>query len=94
MDDATAQVTDKGLDAIVAFADGIGPSKLLIASDPALVARAHQRGLAVHAWTFRVDDVGEGYATFEDEIAAYYGKLGLDGLFTDFPDRARKWLDR
>jgi glycerophosphoryl diester phosphodiesterase len=93
-DDAAAQVTAAGLDAIAAYADGIGPSKVLIAHDPALVARAHQRGLTVHSWTFRVDDVGKGYATFEDELEAYYRRFEVDGLFTDFPDRARKWLDR
>jgi glycerophosphoryl diester phosphodiesterase len=92
-DDAAARVTDAGLDQVVAFADGIGPSKVLIASDPALVERAHRRGLAVHSWTFRVDDVDQAYATFEDEIAAYYDRFGVDGLFTDFPDRARSWVD-
>jgi glycerophosphoryl diester phosphodiesterase len=47
----------------------------------------------VHAWTFRVDDLGAGYPSFEDELSAFYGTFGLDGVFTDFPDRARKWLD-
>ena len=92
-DDAAPLLTDAGLDEIRAFADGIGPYKLLIERDPTLVARAHRRGLAVHSWTFRADDVGSGYATFEDELRAFYEKFGVDGLFTDFPDRARSWLD-
>jgi glycerophosphoryl diester phosphodiesterase len=92
-DDAAPLLTDAGLDEIRAFADGIGPYKLLIERDPTLVARAHQRGLAVHTWTFRADDVGSGYGTFEDELRAFYEKFGVDGLFTDFPDRARSWLD-
>ena len=92
-DDAAPRVTAAGLDEIAAFANGIGPSKLLIERDPGLVARAHGRGLAVHTWTFRADDVGAGYAVFEDELRAFYEKFGVDGLFTDFPDRARSWLD-
>ena len=47
----------------------------------------------MHPWTFRADDLGKGYPTLEDELAAFYGRYRVDGLFTDFPDRARKWLD-
>ena len=43
--------------------------------------------------TFRVDDLGSGASTFEDELDLFYSQLGVDGLFTDFPDRARAWLD-
>jgi glycerophosphoryl diester phosphodiesterase len=92
-DDAAPRLTDAGLDEIAAFADGIGPAKVLIARDRTLVERAHRRGLTVHTWTFRADDVGTGFATFEDELGAFYGTYGVDGLFTDFPDRARGWLD-
>ena len=92
-DEAAPRLTDAGLDEIKTFADGIGPAKALIESDPALVRRAHRRGLVVHPWTFRADDLGKGYASLEDELAAFYGRYGVDGLFTDFPDRARKWLD-
>ena len=58
-----------------------------------LVERAHRRGLLVHPYTFRADDIGKGHATFDDELAAFYGRFGVDGLFTDFPDLARRWLD-
>ena len=92
-DEAAPQLTDAGLDEIRTFADGIGPAKALIERDPALVRRAHRRGLVVHPWTFRADDLGEGYASLEAELAAFYGGYGVDGLFTDFPDRARKWVD-
>ena len=49
-----------------------------------VVEAAHQRGLLVHTWTFRDD--ASGYA-FKDPKAemAYYMKLGVDGVFTDFP---------
>lgn len=54
-----------------------------------VVEDAHERGLLVHTWTFRDDNIGYqlGYATPEAEYAAYYA-LGVDGVFSDFPDTA------
>jgi glycerophosphoryl diester phosphodiesterase len=92
-DDPPPRLDDAALEEIAGFANGIGPSKLLIESDPSLVERAHRRGLLVHPYTFRADDVGKGHATFDDELAAFYGRFAVDGLFTDFPDLARRWLD-
>lgn len=92
-DETADRLTESGLREIAGFADGIGPYKELVEQRPDVVAWAHAAGLAVHPWTFRADDVGEGFDRLEDELAAYYGKLDVDGLFTDFPDRARHWLD-
>jgi glycerophosphoryl diester phosphodiesterase len=96
MSDA-AMVTGDGLKTIAAYADGIGPEKQLVqpvnaggtlgtATD--LVARAHAAGLLVHVWTLRIDkaflpagykgDAGAEFLRFRD--------LGVDGIFTDFPD--------
>ena len=49
-----------------------------------VIELAHARGLLVHTWTFRNDASGYG---FSDPLAemAYYMRLGVDGLFTDFP---------
>jgi glycerophosphoryl diester phosphodiesterase len=93
-DDGAPRLTDAGLADIATFADGIGPAKVLLEQDASLVERAHRHRLAVHPYTFRADDVPAQYASFENELASFYGKLGVDGLFTDFPDRARRWLDR
>ena len=49
-----------------------------------VVERAHSKGLLVHTWTFRNDASGYGFADPKEEMA-YYMKLGVDGLFTDFP---------
>ena len=46
---------------------------------------AHSLGLLVHTWTFRNDASGYGFADPQTEMA-YYFSLGVDGLFTDFPD--------
>ncbi|MGB7757175.1 MAG: glycerophosphodiester phosphodiesterase [Salinisphaera sp.] len=84
-----AWITPAGLDAIATYADGIGPDKALIAaSDGAVVRAAHERGLLVHPYTFRADELGEGYAELAAELSAYYFDYGVDGLFTDFCDIA------
>jgi glycerophosphoryl diester phosphodiesterase len=57
-----------------------------------LIDRAHDRGLLVHTWTFRDDAFPSGYEGGPvDEYLAMY-KLGIDGVFSDFPDTA--WAAR
>ena len=50
-----------------------------------VIAAAHAAGLLVHTWTFRNDASGYGFADPQAEMT-YYLKLGVDGVFTDFPD--------
>jgi glycerophosphoryl diester phosphodiesterase len=50
-----------------------------------VIAAAHANGLLVHTWTFRNDASGYGFADPKAEMAYYLG-LGVDGVFTDFPD--------
>ncbi len=49
-----------------------------------VIELAHQKGLMVHAYTFRNDASGYGFSDPKAEMT-YYFRLGLDGLFTDFP---------
>jgi len=82
---------------IATYADGIGPWKPYIASfagssrapiTTSLIADAHAAGLLVHAYTFRNDALPPQY---EGRPASEYNQfyvLGVDGLFTDFPDTA------
>ncbi|WP_342130771.1 glycerophosphodiester phosphodiesterase [Hydrogenophaga sp. OTU3427] len=49
-----------------------------------VIEAAHERGLMVHTWTFRDDASGYGFKDPKAEMAAYI-KLGVDGVFTDFP---------
>jgi glycerophosphoryl diester phosphodiesterase len=92
-------ITPKGLADIAAYADGIGPFKRLIVpesddktlkSPTTLVADAHAAGLLVHPYTFRSEAqyLAKDYA--EDPAAEYrqFLGLGIDGLFSDFPDTA------
>jgi glycerophosphoryl diester phosphodiesterase len=98
-----SMVDAAGLKKIAEYADGIGPEKRLIVPVGAdgsigtptdLVQRAHAAGLLVHIWTIRVDKEflpagyhGRGEAEYEQ-----FRDLGVDGLFTDFPDVAAKVL--
>ncbi len=50
-----------------------------------VIELAHSRGLLVHAYTFRNDASGYGFADPQAEIE-YYFRAGVDGVFTDFPD--------
>ena len=91
--------TDAGLDEVKTYADGIGPWKVYIVPTAGggggaifpptdLIQRAHARGLLVHTWTFRDDSFPTGYPGGPvDEYLNFY-KLGIDGVFSDFPDTA------
>jgi glycerophosphoryl diester phosphodiesterase len=91
--------TDAGLDEIKTYADGIGPWKVYIIPTTGggggdvkpptdLIQRAHARGLLVHTWTFRDDSFPTGYPGGPvEEFLAFY-RLGIDGVFADFPDTA------
>ena len=89
-----AMVTEKGLDEIATYAQGIGPSKVRIEANPDLVQWAHARGLVVHPYTFRADALPKSgqYQTLEEELRQFYLVYDVDGLFTDFPDRAVQFL--
>ena len=50
-----------------------------------VIDAAHAAGLLVHTWTFRNDASGYGFRNPQAEIE-YYLRLGVDGIFTDFPD--------
>ncbi len=92
-------VSDPGLREIASYADGIGPAKERVASTRALgarslVARAHGMGLMVHPYTFRADDLGEGYPDLESEVGRFLWEDGVDGVFSDHPDRVAALVAR
>lgn len=92
----------EGMARLAGYADGIGPDKgmLIVEAENGLpeitplVGLAHTHGLQVHPYTFRLDagQVPAFAADFEALLAFYYDTVGVDGLFTDFPDRAVNWL--
>jgi glycerophosphoryl diester phosphodiesterase len=96
---SAADVTPERLAGMARYADGLGPEKTLIVPQgpdrrvgpPTTVVRdAHAAGLFVHAWTMRSEPNflspsydGDPMAEVRQFIA-----LGVDGVFTDFPDVA------
>jgi glycerophosphoryl diester phosphodiesterase len=50
-----------------------------------VIEAAHAAGLLIHTWTYRNDASGYGFTDPAEEMA-YYMRLGVDGVFTDFPD--------
>jgi len=93
-----------GMSKVAEYADGVGPFKRMLISKNStadkldispLVTRAHDAGLVVHPYTFRADEGRvEKYAnSFEDMLDIFYFKLGVDGVFTDYPDKAVKFLE-
>ncbi len=89
--------TVAGLKRISRYADGIGPwlQQIVTGRDEngeltltSLVDDAHAAGLEVHPYTFRADDLPEFADDFEGLVRVFMERVGVDGLFTDFPDKA------
>jgi glycerophosphoryl diester phosphodiesterase len=89
--------TDEGLAEIKTYADGIGPWKVyIVGTDPDgnikkttdLIQRAHAHGLLIHTWTFRDDAYPKGYTGGPIEEYLRFYRLGIDGVFSDFPGTA------
>ena len=93
-----------GLDFIDGYADGIGANTNLmiplvngrLGTPTTLVADAHARGLEVHGWTFRAENIflpnefdsssnPAEAGNLKGQIQAFTA-LGMDGFFTDQPD--------
>ena len=93
-----------GLDFIDGYADGVGANTALmiplvggrLGSPTTLIADAHARGLAVHGWTFRAENIflpnefdsstnPAEFGNLSGQILAF-AVLGIDGIFTDQPD--------
>ncbi len=94
----------EGMKRVATFADGIGPSVLLLverdstASDikeTGLVDFAHAAGLKVHPYTFRreANQMPPFAKDYEDFLRIFLEEVGVDGVFTDFPDLTVQFLE-
>jgi len=94
---------EEGMQTVAQYADGFGPDKGLIIDRSStrdniiisdLVSLAHANGMQVHPYTFRLDpgQVPQYAASFEGMLELFYFEAGIDGVFTDFPDRAVEFL--
>jgi glycerophosphoryl diester phosphodiesterase len=73
------------------YADGIGPWYKKTSKN--FVKDAHDLNLKVHAYTFRTDDLGN-FNSFDALLNFGFNTLELDGVFTDFPDKAVSFLHK
>jgi glycerophosphoryl diester phosphodiesterase len=96
-------LTSEGMQKIATYADGVGPWKPMLVdttSKPVksngLLEAAHKAGLVVHPYTFRSDTgrIPEYAKDFDDLLKIFYFDIGVDGVFTDFPDKAVQFLQK
>lgn len=101
--DYTTMCRPEGLDAIAEYANGVGPWMNMIVRDHGpgrepeitnFVPLAAERGLAVHPYTFRADALPSYAQSLEQLFELFFCTIGVDGVFTDFPDRGRAFLDK
>jgi glycerophosphoryl diester phosphodiesterase len=85
----TRDRTEPGWDASPTRRDGVvneTDRELIPATD--LVRRAHEHGLLIHTWTFRNEQfrlLSSYKGNPLNEYLLFFG-LGVDGVFSDFPD--------
>lgn len=63
----------------------------------ALLSTAHyarKYNMALHLWTHRVDALPRGFKTSEELLNAVFKEARADGLFSDFPDVALRYLNQ
>jgi len=92
---------DEKLEEIATYADGIGPwvHQVIKGKENGkwqptnLVANAHKLNLKVHAYTFRADQLGD-FDSFEALLQIALYEANVDGIFTDFPDKAVAFISK
>ena len=94
--------TPAGLKKIATYADGVGPAATMLAelkdgqlAITGFVREAHAHHLAVHPYTFRADpqQIPPAVGSFENLLRLFIGQIGVDGVFTDQPDKVRAFID-
>jgi glycerophosphoryl diester phosphodiesterase len=81
---AGAQWDADALREVAGYATAIGPDKK--DATVAFVKEAHAAGLQVVPYTFRARDVKE-FKDVTEEMRQYLYTIGVDGMFTDNPDK-------
>ena len=86
-----------GMQQLATVVDGVGPSAALLVDKTStasnikptrLVEYAHAAGLKVHPYTFRreANQIPSFAKDYEDFLRIFLVEVGVDGVFTDFPD--------
>ncbi|MGI9236314.1 MAG: glycerophosphodiester phosphodiesterase [Woeseiaceae bacterium] len=97
-----AALTPDGMEMIASYADGIGPSMTLIVAPGSvagklqisnLVQLANDLDLVVHPYTFRRDLLPEYADDYDELLKIFLDDIGVDGVFTDFPDLTVEYIE-
>lgn len=89
------------MEKIAQYADGIGPDYHMLIADSStnghiiingMVKEAHEHQLEVHPFTVRADQLPPYAKDVNELYDALYRQADVDGLFTDFPDKAISYL--
>ncbi|MDF7680611.1 glycerophosphodiester phosphodiesterase [Enterobacteriaceae bacterium ESL0689] len=88
---------------IAQYADGIGPDYHMLVVKGAkpgqvtltsMVKEAHQQHLMVHPYTVRADKLPAYVTDVNQLFDLLYNQADVDGLFSDFPDKAVQFLQQ
>ena len=99
--DSSWMFTPEGIKKMATYADGISPSIFTLVDPKSkrghlkispMVKEAHEAGMIVHPYTFRVERVPPYADSLEEMFDIYFNQVGIDGAFTDFPDRMVDFL--
>ena len=90
--------TKEGVSTIVQYADGVGPWLPQIidndGSPKPLLKLLKDVSLKIHPYTVRRDELPHYADDFDNFLNILFNRLDVDGIFTDFPDLAIKFLER
>ena len=88
--------TTEGLAGVAKIADGIGPWIPQVVDNSGkkttLVENAHKADLDLHPYTLRADALPAWAESFDDVMQRVVIEAGADGIFSDHPDLAVKFL--
>lgn len=84
--DKDVWLTREGLEKVKAFSTGISPDKSTLIANPQVVRWAHDLGLLVTPYTFRVSPTAD-VKKIREEMTHHLFTLGADGVITDNPDQ-------
>ncbi|MFU9137510.1 glycerophosphodiester phosphodiesterase [Erwinia tasmaniensis] len=86
---------------IAQYADGIGPDYHMLVAEGStqghirltdMVKEAHDSNMVVHPYTVRADQLPVWADSVNELYDVLYNQANVDGLFTDFPDKAVSFL--
>ena len=95
--------TEEGMKEVSLYADGIGPwlNQLVTGVDflgkaqiTDLLKNARNNDLLIHPYTFRADRLPSYTSSFDELLDLFFQEVGVDGIFTDHPDQAVRYLEK